>query len=685
MEAVMEDFVFALDIGTRTVVGIVGVPAGEHFEIEAVEIREHKKRAMLDGQVHDIEAVCDIVKEVKGSLEEKLGIKLEKVSIAAAGRVLKTKKVKVERNFDTICEIDKDMVYSLEIEGVELAGQKLDEELLDSEKGLYYCVGYTIVNFYLNDYSISSLIGHKGKSIGADVLATFLPYTVIESLYTVIEKSGLKVETLNLEPIAAINVAIPKDLRLLNLALVDIGAGTSDIAITKDGSITAYSMVPLAGDEITEAICKKYLLDFNTAEKIKREMSAKKELKFKDVMGIKQVVKSDEIYDSIESEINNLARTISDKILENNGKSPNAVFLVGGGSRVKGLDKLIAGYLKLPYERVAVRGLEVIRNVKLKGKKLTGPEAITPIGIAVTSLIQKRTNFINVKVNDRDIKLFNSKKLEVGDALVTYGFDARSIIGKNGKPLNFTLNGNLKTISGELLKPCKIFVNGKPSNIKTKIKSDDEIVIVPAINGKDACITAGEIKNEFKNCRIIVNGIEEADDYSIKDGDIVETIIEESLINKKDNKEEILKKEIAVDDNKTENILNEKGLTGLNRGLVNSTGTKEIAENFEGDSKSNNMSKNETLISSFKNLESINDKNKIKDYSNKSADEITVDVNGEQIKLQGKNDYIFIDIFNCIDFNANRLKGPVELKLNGSKASYTDILRDGDKIEILTD
>ena len=671
MEAVMEDFVFALDIGTRSVVGIVGIPVKDKFEIQAVEIREHKKRAMLDGQVHDIEEVAETVKEVKSSLESKLGIKLEKVSIAAAGRVLKTKKVKVERNYDTICEIDKDMVYSLEIEGVELAGQELDEELPDNEKGLYYCVGYTIISFYLNDYSISSLAGHKGKSIGADVLATFLPYTVIESLYTVVEKSGLKVETLNLEPIAAINVAIPKDLRLLNLALVDIGAGTSDIAITKDGSVTAYSMVPYAGDEITEAICKKYLLDFNTAEKIKRELSTKKELKFKDVMGIRQVIKPAEIYDSIENEINNLAKTISDKIIENNGKSPNAVFLVGGGSRIKGLDKLIADYLKLPYERVAVRGLEVIRNVKLKGKKLSGPEAITPIGIAVTSIIQKRTNFLDVKVNDRDIKLFNSKKLEVGDALVTYGFDARSIIGRNGKPLEFILNGNRKTIDGELLKPCKIFVNKKPSNIKTRIKSSDEIVIIPAVNGKDACITAGEIKNEFKSCSMLVNGKEADDDYSVKDGDNVETV---SNINGD--------KKLIVNDNSAGDA---EGSNIKKTGAIAESAVDIVNEENSID---DNLDKPETVESSNNfNNESLkrplNIQESAEDNSNKTDNgEIAVYINGRQIKLKGKDNYIFIDIFNYINIDTGKLNGPVALKLNGNKASYTDILKDGDKIEI---
>jgi len=86
-----DDLIFALDIGTRTVIGIVGVPQGdESFRVLAAEIAEHETRAMIDGQIHDIEKVSDTAKRIKDSLENRLGIKLTKVSIAAAGRVLLT-------------------------------------------------------------------------------------------------------------------------------------------------------------------------------------------------------------------------------------------------------------------------------------------------------------------------------------------------------------------------------------------------------------------------------------------------------------------------------------------------------------------------------------------------------------------------------------------------------------------
>ncbi len=111
-----------------------------------------------------------------------------------------------------------------------------------------------------------------------DLIATFLPSEVVESLYTTMNKIGLEVASLTLEPIAAINAAIPENIRLLNLVLVDIGAGTSDIAACTGGSVTGYTMATMAGDEITETIMKQYLVDFSTAEAIKVQLEEKEEV-----------------------------------------------------------------------------------------------------------------------------------------------------------------------------------------------------------------------------------------------------------------------------------------------------------------------------------------------------------------------------------------------------------------------
>ena len=169
---------------------------------------------------------------------------------------------------------------------MELKAIKEAEESIEKEvSGQLYCVGYSVINYYLNGYIISNLLGHKGENISVEIIATFLPKSVVDSLYSVMDKCGLRVSSLTLEPIAAIEAVVPQKLRLLNIALVDIGAGTSDIAISDNQSIVAYGMVPMAGDEVTEVIAKECLVDFNTAEIIKRQINTEEEIKFIDILG----------------------------------------------------------------------------------------------------------------------------------------------------------------------------------------------------------------------------------------------------------------------------------------------------------------------------------------------------------------------------------------------------------------
>lgn len=110
------------------------------------------------------------------------------------------------------------------------------------------------MKYYLNEYPMEMVELHTASNIGVDLIATFLPEEVVDGLYAAVEGAGLHVSSLTLEPIAAIQVAIPEKFRLLNIALVDVGAGTSDISIVKDGSIIAFGMSLWQEDEITEAL-----------------------------------------------------------------------------------------------------------------------------------------------------------------------------------------------------------------------------------------------------------------------------------------------------------------------------------------------------------------------------------------------------------------------------------------------
>ena len=167
-----EDLVFGLDIGTRKVMGVIGYQEDDNFVVVDSAVVAHESRAMIDGQIHDISKVANAVIKVKNILEERTGIELTDVSIAAAGRLLKTYLVKAEIHFEEEKEIQIDLIRELELKGISEAQQKIKEDYKDDEIE-YYSVGYSVVNYYLDDYIISNLEGHIAKSIGADVLATF--------------------------------------------------------------------------------------------------------------------------------------------------------------------------------------------------------------------------------------------------------------------------------------------------------------------------------------------------------------------------------------------------------------------------------------------------------------------------------------------------------------------------------
>ncbi len=502
-----ENLVFGLDIGTRSVVGTVGYrkPSGQ-FVILAQRTKCHETRSMLDGQIHDIGKVAETVEYIKEMLEHDLSVKLNSVCIAAAGRVLKTLTVRMDYELGDEMTITKDMIFAMELMGMEQANNRL--RALEKDGTPYYCVGYSIVKYYLGNTPLTNLEGHKGSKIGADVLATFLPREVIDGLHAVCDRAGLKVENLTLEPIAAMNIAIPEKFRLLNLALVDVGAGTSDICITRQGSITGYGMLPCAGDYLTESIMYALLTDFATAEEVKLAFSAnKKKIPYKDVMGESLTVDCGQIAEILSEPFKKLTGMISDKILElNGGESVSAIFIVGGGGKNPEFASLLAEATGLPKTRVALRREEVFTQIiSPDGKPITDPMLVTPIGICL-NYYEQNNNFIIIRMNGNDVKLYNNGKLNVMDAAMGVGLTNEDIFPKRGAALSFSVNGTEMTVKGHNGDSAVISVNGEPASITTPIKANDSVTIIESTVGEPAEMKVGELSLMKKNLSFIVNG-----------------------------------------------------------------------------------------------------------------------------------------------------------------------------------
>ena len=543
-----KDIIFALDIGTRSVIGTVGIIRDKKFEVICEKYQEHEERAMVDGQIHDINLVSQVVDSIKRKIEKEIGFKLEEVSIAAAGRFLRTCEAKADIELNDEQEIDKDIIRTLELSAVKEA----EAEVNKSTEGKLYCVGYSVKEYYLNSYVISNLLGHKGEIAGADVIATFLPRSVIDSLYTVMNKVGLKVMNMTLEPIAAIEAAVPNNLRLLNIALVDIGAGTSDIAISSKQTISSYGMVPIAGDEVTEVIAQEYLVDFNAAEEIKRKVNEGNEITYTDVLGFENSITPEEVFKLINPVVSKLGEAISKKITElNGGKAPSAVFLVGGGAHTPGLLEEVAKDLSMPEKRIGIKDRSSV--LECVSDNSIGSAGVTVLGIALCAIRSLGTDFIDVTLNGEPVSLFNSHKHNVMDVLLQAGINPSLLIAKTGKNIRFTVNGRKRLAFGEMGTNAEITINGEMADIESEINERDEIEIKYAQNGKDAEAKISDflkdvitlsvyVDDEIVNIEpvCIINDVVSSIEEKIKEGDEVKVFLPNKI---SDFKKYVLKTE----------------------------------------------------------------------------------------------------------------------------------------------
>nr|WP_273844636.1 cell division FtsA domain-containing protein [Halalkalibacter alkalisediminis] len=497
---------FALDIGTRSVVGLLLRPTEDKFELIDSVVKEHDERAMLDGQIHDVPSVAKVIQFIKECLEERHG-PLKKVCVAAAGRSLKTKRSRFNINIETKPMLSRDDLLHLELSAVQNAQFLLANENDGNAPFEYYCVGYSVLNYLLDEEPIGSLLDQIGKQASVEVITTFLPKVVVESLLAALARADLELEALTLEPIAAINVLIPPSMRRLNVALVDIGAGTSDIAITDENTVIAYGMVPIAGDEVTEAISDYFLLDFPEAEKVKREISIKETVQIMDILGLETTYEKSEILEPITETIQDLAHSISKEILKLNGKAPKAVMLVGGGSLTPYLPQFIAEALELPQNRVVIRGADAIKLLKLNDVCLYGPELVTPIGIAIAAK-ENPIEYISVSVNGRTLRLFDVKTLTVGDGLLAAGINIAKLYGKPGLAIMITVQDQLISIPGKHGAPPTLLKNGNITTLDSPLGPEDNLIVERGTDGKSATVSIKELVDDLPLLTLTINGLE---------------------------------------------------------------------------------------------------------------------------------------------------------------------------------
>ena len=547
-EVQADNMVFSLDIGTRSIIGMVGVVVEDKVKIIAIEKEEHNERAMIDGQIENIEKVSALAKKVKKRLEDKVHTKLKRVSVAAAGRALRTSRVDYEMVLQGPQVIDDEVINRLEAGAISKAEAQFDaENEAQEDTRRFYLVGYTVCQYYLDQYMISSLKDHRGKHIKVDLIATFLPSEVVESLYTTMNKIGLEVASITLEPIAAINAAIPENLRLLNLVIVDIGAGTSDIAACTSGSVTGYTMATIAGDEITESIMKEFLVDFMTAENMKAQIENEEEITFTDILGFERKASRDEIFRCIQGTSESLCREIAGKILEVNGSAPSALFLAGGGSKLAGLKEGLTAALEMDSNRVAIAGNNFRTSAFSDEYDLNNPEYATPLGIAISSGLNMINDSFRVTLNEKSAKLFRSGSFTVMNLLMMNGYGFQDMLGRSGASVSVRVNGKRKVFYGMAAQPASLFINKREGRLSDIVHAGDHIEFVPAVHGLAAKPCVKDIEGAAECLELSLNGKPADLETPLKNGDIIQMMLsDEQLAARKREAEEKAAEEAAA-------------------------------------------------------------------------------------------------------------------------------------------
>lgn len=487
--------IFALDVGTRTVVGILAEETDNGIKIIDFEVVEHEERAMLDGQINDVPKVSTAVVKVKKTLEERNSIELKDVSTAVAGRFLKTISGSAEDRM-AFSKIDERYLKALEFSA-------LSDAIDKNQGGKDYCVGYSVLKYMIDGEEVRSLIGQFGETASVSVIAAFLPRRIVEALFSVMELSNLSVNYLTLEPMAAMNLVVPLDLRRLNIVLVDVGAGTSDMAISNDGTITAYGMIPMAGDEITEKLCDYFLLSFKDGETVKRSWNSER-VKTENVLGMPVETTNSEILKITDSVVKIITDEISKTIMDINAKVPAAVIIVGGGAKIPHFVDMLAEKISLSKTRVALRSIENISNVQDQTKKMIGSEFITPVGIAYSSRFNMGKIFKRITLNSQPVQVMNlTGREDVLQTLIQGGFDVKEMVGIPSSGITYTLNGEISIIGGQLPDPI-IRINRKKAELKSIVHDGDVVEITPS----DGASNPVKISDIVKSLRISIDGKE---------------------------------------------------------------------------------------------------------------------------------------------------------------------------------
>ncbi len=249
--------IVGLDIGTSKVVAIVG-EIGLDGDIEIVGIGSHPSKGMKKGVVVNIESTVQSIQRAIEEAELMAGCQIHSVYVGIAGSHIRS------LNSHGIVAIRDREVYPLDLERVIDAAQAV--AIPADQKILHILPQEYVID---NQEGIKEPLGMSGVRLEAKVHLVTCAVNAAQNIEKCIRRCGLEVEEIILEQLASSYSVLTEDERELGVCLVDIGGGTSDIAIFTEGSIRHTGVIPIAGDQVTNDIAMALRTPTQHAEEIK--------------------------------------------------------------------------------------------------------------------------------------------------------------------------------------------------------------------------------------------------------------------------------------------------------------------------------------------------------------------------------------------------------------------------------
>lgn len=374
------DIIVGLDIGTTKISAIVG-RKNEFGKIEVLGMGRAESQGVMRGVVANIDKTVSAIRRAVDIASERSGYPITEVYVGIAGqhiRSLQHRGVLVRENQDDeisrhdIKRLIKDMHRIVLQPGEKIIHALPQDYAVDNEQG------------------IKEPVGMAGIRLEADFHIITGQMNAIRNIHKCVEKAGLVVKDLVLEPLASSASVLSREELEAGVALVDIGGGTTDIAIFQDEIIRHTAVIPFGGNVITEDIKEGCLIMRNQAEQLKVKFGAAlaeqaKENEIVSIPGLRGHAPK-------EISVRNLAHIIQarmEEILEHvyyeikhsgfDNKLIGGIVLTGGGSMMRNLVQLVE-YITGLNARI---GYPTEHLTKTKGEEVCHPMYSTGVGLMV--------------------------------------------------------------------------------------------------------------------------------------------------------------------------------------------------------------------------------------------------------------------------------------------------------------